>query len=68
MNIDPVESSEDISQLRQLVENHYNATQSPLAQRLLEKWDVELLKFIKVLPEEYRLALIRIEKENLVKQ
>ena len=66
LNLDPVTETEDIATLKGLIENHYNATLSPLAQRILEKWEVELPKFIKVLPEEYRQALIRLEKENLI--
>ena len=67
LNLDPVSEFEDINELKQLIENHYNATLSPLAQRILENWEKELPKFIKVLPEEYKQALIRLEKENLIK-
>ena len=67
LNLDPVTENVDIIELKQLIENHYNATLSPLAQRILENWENELPKFIKVLPEEYRQALIRLEKENLIK-
>ena len=66
LNLNPVAETEDINTLKSLIENHYNATLSPLAQRILEKWEVELPKFIKVLPEEYRQALIRLEQENLI--
>ncbi|UAB76003.1 glutamate synthase large subunit [Mesoflavibacter sp. SCSIO 43206] len=67
LNLDPVETAEDISELKGLIENHYNATLSPLAQRILENWQTELPKFIKVLPEEYKQALIRIAEEQTVK-
>ncbi|WP_370215035.1 glutamate synthase large subunit [Mesoflavibacter profundi] len=67
LNLDPVETAEDISELKDLIENHYNATLSPLAQRILENWQTELPKFIKVLPEEYKQALIRIAEEQTVK-
>ena len=67
LNLDPVETAEDISELKDLIENHYNATLSPLAQRILENWQIELPKFIKVLPEEYKQALIRIAEEQTVK-
>lgn len=67
LNLDPVETAEDISELKDLIENHYNATLSPLAQRILENWQRELPKFIKVLPEEYKQALIRIAEEQTVK-
>lgn len=65
LNLLSVEEDNDIKQLRELVENHYNATLSPLAQRILENWEATLPKFIKVLPEEYRQALIRLEQEKL---
>ncbi|NNK27644.1 MAG: glutamate synthase subunit alpha, partial [Flavobacteriaceae bacterium] len=68
LNLDPVEAAEDIAELKQLIENHYNATLSPLAQRILENWEKELPKFIKVLPEEYRQALKRLEEEQQVTQ
>ena len=67
LNLDPVSSKADTKELKQLIENHYNGTLSPLAQRILENWEKELRKFIKVLPEEYRQALIRLEKEKLIK-
>jgi len=66
LNIDPVEDIADKKALKQLIENHFNATMSPLAQRLLEKWDIEILKFVKVLPEEYRQALIRLKNEKTI--
>jgi glutamate synthase (NADPH/NADH) large chain len=65
LNIDPVELQEDVNQLRTLIENHFVATSSPLAKRILENWEATLPQFKKVLPEEYRQALIRLEKEQL---
>ncbi|WP_396596354.1 glutamate synthase large subunit [Dokdonia sp. R86516] len=66
LNFLKVEETKDREELRQLVENHYNATQSPLAQRFLENWDVEIGNFTKVLPEEYRQALLRLEEEQKI--
>tara|TARA_R110002050_G_scaffold286468_3_gene437047 strand:+ start:129134 stop:133642 length:4509 start_codon:yes stop_codon:yes gene_type:complete len=65
LNLLPVEEDKDIAELRALIENHYNATLSPLAQRILEKWEESLPKFIKIFPEEYKQALIRLENEKL---
>ncbi|NER18645.1 glutamate synthase large subunit [Spongiivirga citrea] len=65
LNLLPVEIEEDILELKSLIENHYNATLSPLAQRILEKWETVLPKFVKVFPEEYRQALKRLEEEKL---
>lgn len=66
LNLDPITELADIATLKGLIENHYNYTLSPQAQRILENWETELPKFVKVLPEEYKQALIRLEKENLI--
>ena len=65
LNIDPVKLEEDKTQLRSLIESHFVATSSPLAKRILENWSATLPKFKKVLPEEYRQALLSLEKEQL---
>ncbi|RIV35878.1 glutamate synthase large subunit [Flagellimonas lutimaris] len=65
LNLLPVDEDNDIKQLKDLIENHYNATLSPLAQSILENWEKCLPKFIKVFPEEYRQALIRLEEEKM---
>ncbi|MEO9892855.1 glutamate synthase large subunit [Aurantibacter sp.] len=65
LNLLPVDEQEDIKQLKELIESHYNYTMSPLAQRILENWEKNLPKFVKVFPEEYRQALIRMEEEKL---
>ncbi len=64
LNLDPVSEKEDKDQLHELITNHYNYTQSRLAQYILEHWEESLPHFIKVLPEEYRKALIRLEEEE----
>lgn len=68
LNLDPLSDDAHILELRALIENHYNTTLSPLAQRILEQWEVAVKAFVRVLPEEYRQALIRLEEENLVKK
>ena len=65
LNIDPIENEDDVLQLKELIENHFEATGSPLADRILKDWNNYLPKFKKVLPEEYRQALVRLEKEQL---
>jgi len=66
LNLDPLTEQAHIDELRQLIENHYNATLSPLAQRLLEQWESTQKQFIRVFPEEYKQALIRLEQVNIV--
>jgi len=65
LNIDPISELEDQLQLERLIEDHFSATGSPLARRILDNWKTYLPKFKKVLPEEYRQALVRLEQEQL---
>ncbi|MBU2939951.1 glutamate synthase large subunit [Lacinutrix sp. C3R15] len=65
LNIDPIESETDQLQLKELIKNHFEATGSTLAERILKDWNKYLPMFKKVLPEEYRQALIRLEQEQL---
>jgi glutamate synthase (ferredoxin) len=65
LNIDPISSQEDENQLKVLIEHHFVATSSPLAKQILTEWESYVLKFKKVLPEEYRQALLRLEEEQL---
>ncbi|WP_350290953.1 glutamate synthase large subunit [uncultured Croceitalea sp.] len=65
LNLLRVEEDNDVKQLKDLIESHYNSTLSPLAQHILENWETALPKFIKVLPEEYKQALIRLKKEKM---
>jgi glutamate synthase (ferredoxin) len=64
LNLLTVETEEDQKELFTLVENHYNLTMSPLAEKLLTNWEKEVGNYVKVFPEEYRQALIRIAEEN----
>jgi glutamate synthase (ferredoxin) len=66
--LDPLSDEAHVLELKSLIENHYNNTLSPLAQRILEQWETSVQQFVRVLPEEYRQALIRLEEENLVKK
>ena len=65
LNLLEVVDEEDISSLKEHIENHYNSTSSLQAQEILEKWEYYLPKFIKVYPEEYKRALERLEEEKL---
>jgi glutamate synthase domain-containing protein 3 len=55
--------SEDVSELRSLVEQHVAATGSERAKRILATWEVQLPKFIKVMPRDYKRALAELAAE-----
>jgi glutamate synthase domain-containing protein 2/glutamate synthase domain-containing protein 3 len=56
---DPADSAE----LRALVEEHSRATGSSRSKRILANWDVQLAKFIKVMPRDYKRALLELATE-----
>ncbi len=54
VDLDPVESAEDINLLRTLVENHVKYTHSARGAYVLENFAQLLPKFVKVFPHEYK--------------
>jgi glutamate synthase domain-containing protein 2/glutamate synthase domain-containing protein 3 len=57
VDLDPVEDEEDLELLRSLVFRHFEATSSPRAKWVLERWEELLPKFVKVFPREYKRVL-----------
>ncbi len=53
----PVDESEDILQLKGLIEKHFQYTQSSVAKKVLDEWEETLPKFIKIYPTDYRRVL-----------
>jgi glutamate synthase (NADPH/NADH) large chain len=53
VDVEPLDP-EDSFMVRTLVERHGVETESAVAARLLEKWDTEVLEFVKVMPRDYR--------------
>jgi glutamate synthase domain-containing protein 3 len=47
----------DAIELRALVAEHAQRTDSEVAQRLLEDWEASLERFVKVMPNDYRRVL-----------
>ncbi|MFC7473614.1 glutamate synthase large subunit [Dankookia sp. GCM10030260] len=54
----------DAERLRVLVERHLLLTGSARARMLLEDWDTALSQFVKVMPADYRRALIDLQAET----
>jgi len=57
-------SETDAQELFELIQNHYHATDSAKALKLLEDWENSLEHFIKVIPTDYKKALERLAKEK----
>jgi glutamate synthase domain-containing protein 2/glutamate synthase domain-containing protein 1/glutamate synthase domain-containing protein 3 len=66
VDLEPVVDSKDMETLKTLIERHYRFTESSLAQRILESWKILLPKFMKVMPQDYRRALLQLEQEKVM--
>jgi glutamate synthase (NADPH/NADH) large chain len=65
VDLDPV-ADEDISSLKQLIQNHFNYTDSAVAKFILADFDNQLKHFIKVFPSDYKKALQQAKKTAIV--
>lgn len=61
VDLDPLEY-EDIINLKELIENHFKYTGSNVADKMLNQWDQVLMAFIKVMPRDYKNALMNKER------
>ena len=63
VDLEDVTEGEDVTELREMIEKHYDYTGSSVAEWVLENWEAALEQFVKVMPIEYRNALLRLEEE-----
>ena len=64
VELEPVDSVDDIHELKTLLEKHVLHTQSVKAQFLLGEWEASLKKFVKIIPGEYK-RILTAQKEKL---
>ncbi len=57
VDLEPLETDEDIAEVRGLLERHRELTGSPRAAWILEHWSAAQSRFIKVFPHEYKRVL-----------
>jgi len=57
VDLEPVSDPTDMQGLETLISKHFEATGSPRAKWILEKWGEMLPKFVKVFPHEYKRVL-----------
>ena len=57
VDLEPITDEADQELLRRLIERHFEYTQSPKAEWVLENWEHMLPKFVKVFPHEYKRVL-----------
>jgi glutamate synthase (NADPH) large chain len=64
VDLEPVESTEDIDELKTLIQKHSNYTGSRVADVILNSWDESLTKFVKIMPRDYKRALAEMAQEE----
>ncbi|HZU72852.1 MAG TPA: glutamate synthase large subunit [Acidimicrobiales bacterium] len=64
VDLDPLDD-DDRSRLRELVECHHAATGSTVAERLLAGWAIEVGRFVKVMPQDYKRVLEAAHRAEL---
>jgi len=62
VDIDTVQSPEDVNELFDLVKKYNLYTQSGKASRILANWEQEVNKFVKVIPKKYKEILLEKKK------
>ena len=63
VELEPVVESDDIAELRGLIEKHIHYTDSAIGKMILDGWSYTLTQFVKVMPTDYRKALERLARE-----
>jgi glutamate synthase domain-containing protein 3 len=63
VELEPLEAA-DAETLRHLIEAHFRHTRSRRAERILEKWQSTLPRFVKVMPVDYKRALADLARER----
>lgn len=64
VELEKVETDEDIAQLRTLIKYHQTHTGSTVARDVLNDWDTTVKQFVKVMPTDYK----RVLKEMAAKK
>ena len=62
VDLDRVESAEEIAELKSLIERHAELTGSTRATEILAAWAETLPQFIKVLPKDYKRVLLAMDR------
>ena len=57
VDLDPIEQADDGRELRDIIEQHWQATGSTVARHMLDNWEATLPQFVKVMPIDYKRVL-----------
>ena len=57
VELEKLEDPDECAELREMIQRHYAYTNSEVARRVLSEWDASVLKFVKVMPKDYKRML-----------
>ena len=64
VELETVETPEEAEELRTLIANHQAYTGSTVAEEILSNWDDNVMKFVKVMPVDYKRAMKELAEEK----
>lgn len=64
VNMEKIESEEELAQVKSMIEKHVEYTDSPQGQKILKDWKSYSLRFTRVIPKDYKRMLENIEKAH----
>jgi glutamate synthase (NADPH/NADH) len=64
VGLESLDDTREVAELKELIEKHQRLTRSALAERLLVDWDATVRKFVKIIPHDYKRALMEREKRR----
>ena len=64
VELEAMETEEDIAELKQMVDKHFKLTGSTVARAALEDWDRALSQFVKVMPTDYKRVLAEMKQQQ----
>ena len=62
--LEKIESQEELSEIKEMIEKHVEATRSPLGKKIIADWEGYSQKFTKVIPKDYKRMLENIAKAH----
>ena len=62
VDLDRLESEEEINELKSMIERHADLTSSGRALEILSSWDESVKKFVKVMPTDYKRVLMAMDR------
>ncbi len=57
VDLEDLTDPQDVDELRSLIERHRERTDSAMAERVLENWEENIERFVKVMPKDLKRVL-----------